>query len=123
MATLTYDTMNRLWTRTLPGGGGVQTFHYNATGTVADVTDFNGKKTTFGYDNMDRLSTRTPDVSFGEVAVSYTYWPDGQRKTMTDASGTTVCVRQSESAGKQGDTFGVGVHLRHGREPANGSVV
>jgi RHS repeat-associated protein len=88
-ATLTYDAMNRMSTRTLPGGGGVQTFHYKVTGTVADVTDFNGKKTTFDYDNMDRLTTRTPDVSFGELPVTYTYWPSGQRKTMTDASGTT----------------------------------
>jgi hypothetical protein len=38
--------LNRLKTRTLPGGGGVETSNYNLTGTLATVTDFNGKTTT-----------------------------------------------------------------------------
>jgi YD repeat-containing protein len=38
---------------------------------------------------MDRLVTRTPDASFGEAAVGFTYTPTGLRATMTDGSGTT----------------------------------
>jgi RHS repeat-associated protein len=73
-------------TRTLPGGGAVETLAYNLTGTLANVTDFNGKITTFSYDAMNRLLARTPT---GETAVSYTYTPTGQRQTMTDGSGST----------------------------------
>jgi RHS repeat-associated protein len=84
--TFTYDVLNRMKTRTLPGGGAVESLAYNLTGTLANVTDFNGKITTFSYDAMNRLITRTPT---GETAVSYTYTPTGQRQTMTDGSGST----------------------------------
>ena len=54
------------------------------------MIDFNNHKTTFTYDPlMDRLVTRTPAAAFNETPVTYTYYPNGQRKTMTDASGTT----------------------------------
>ncbi len=97
-STLTYDIMNRLKTRTIPGGGAVETFDYNPTGTIADVIDFKNKKTTFTYDpQMDRLLTRTPDPSFSEPAVSYTYYPNGQRWTMTDASGTTTYTYDNQN--------------------------
>jgi RHS repeat-associated protein len=88
-ATYTYDVVNRMKTRTLPGGGNAESFSYNLTGTTASVMDFNGKTTTFGYDKLDRLLMRTPDVSFGEAAVSFTYTSSGRRLTMTDGSGTT----------------------------------
>src|SRR5271157_133819 len=96
--TLTYDTMNRLKTRTIPGGGAVQTFDYNLTGTIADVIDFNGNKTTFTYDPlMDRLMTRTPAAVFNEQPVTYTYYPNGQRWQMTDASGTTTYTYDNQN--------------------------
>jgi RHS repeat-associated protein len=96
--TLTYDVMNRVKTRTIPGGGAVENFDYNLTGTVADVTDFNGNKTTFTYDPlMDRLVTRTPAAVFNEKPVTYTYWPNGQRETMTDASGTTTYTYDNQN--------------------------
>jgi RHS repeat-associated protein len=85
----TYDVMNRVWTRTLPGGGATETYTYNPTGTVFTVKDFNGKTTTFAYDHLNRLTTRTPDAWFAETAVNFTYTPTGQRLKMTDGSGAT----------------------------------
>ncbi len=87
--TYTYDLLNRLETRTLPGGGTAETYNYNPTGTVASVKDFNGKTTTFDYDAMDRLLARGPDASFAEPATTFTYYATGLRETMTDATGTT----------------------------------
>jgi RHS repeat-associated protein len=81
--------MNRVWTRTLPGGGATETYTYNPTGTVFTVKDFNGKTTTFAYDHLNRLTTRTPDAWFAETAVNFTYTPTGQRLKMTDGSGAT----------------------------------
>lgn len=52
--------------------------------------DFNGKTTTFAYDLLNRLLSRTPDPSFtGAVPESFTYTATGQRASMVDASGTT----------------------------------
>ncbi len=92
-----YDALSRLKTRTLPGGGTAQTFLYNASGTLAGVTDFNGKTTGYAYDAMDRLLSRTPDASFGEPAVTFGYNATGQRATMTDASGSTTYAYDNQS--------------------------
>jgi RHS repeat-associated protein len=54
------------------------------------LTHFNGKTTTYSYDTLNRLITRTPDPTLGETAVSFTYTPTGKRHTMIDASGTTT---------------------------------
>ncbi|MDQ3803118.1 MAG: hypothetical protein M3416_04615, partial [Acidobacteriota bacterium] len=53
-------------------------------------TDFRGKTTTYAYDATGRLLSKTPDPSLGEPAVTYTYTPTGERRTMTDATGTTA---------------------------------
>jgi ATP:cob(I)alamin adenosyltransferase len=58
VTTWTYDVMNRVQTRTLPGGGATETYTYNPAGTVFTVKDFNGKTTTFAYDKLNRLTTR-----------------------------------------------------------------
>jgi RHS repeat-associated protein len=39
---------------------------------------------------MRRLLSKTPDPSFSQLAVTFTYNVNGQRETMTDVSGTTV---------------------------------
>jgi YD repeat-containing protein len=56
---------------------------------MANVKDFNGKTTTYGYDSMDRVQTRTADGSFMEPAVGFTYTKTGKRLTMTDGNGVT----------------------------------
>jgi hypothetical protein len=55
------------------------------------IVDFNGRTTTFAYDGLNRLLSRTPDASFGENAISFSYTATGQRQSMTDASGLTTC--------------------------------
>jgi RHS repeat-associated protein len=77
--------------------GQVETYAYSTDGNLQSKTDFNGKMTTFAYDNMRRLMAKTPDASLSEPAVSYTYNDAGQRASMTDASGTTNYVYDSRN--------------------------
>jgi len=78
-------------TRQLPGQQ-VEPTAYNEDGTVNTHTDFNGRTTTYGYDNMNRLLTRTVSAISGVTAnnVSFTYTISGRRNTMTDVSGVTT---------------------------------
>jgi RHS repeat-associated protein len=60
---------------------------YDAAGEVTTRTDFAGRTTTYAYDEAGRVLSRSyPDQS----VVSFTYTPDGQRQTVTDARGTTT---------------------------------
>ncbi len=52
-------------------------------------TDFNGKTTTFQYDLLNRLLSKTPDPTLNQSTISFTYYPTGTRQTMLDATGTT----------------------------------
>jgi RHS repeat-associated protein len=82
----TYDTLNRLLTRTTPGEAPVS-FTYTATGKYLTSTAGDGT-VNYGYDSLDRLTTKaTP-----EGTLSYTYYPNGQVKTITssNANGTSV---------------------------------
>src|SRR5207248_9377557 len=54
------------------------------------ATDFNGKRTTYAYDAVNRLTSKTPDASLNEPVVNFTYTGTGKRATMVDASGTTI---------------------------------
>ena len=60
---------------------------YDNNGNLATVTHFNGIVTTYTYDTLNRLLSRTTP---GEAAVSFTYTATGKRHTMNDASGTTT---------------------------------
>jgi YD repeat-containing protein len=64
----------------------------NAVGNLAIRTDFNGKTTTYAYDSLNRLSSKTPDPSFSSSATSFTYTDIGKRLSMTDPSGSTICT-------------------------------
>lgn len=46
--------------------------------------------TTYAYDELNRLLTKTPDASLGETAVTYDYTVSGQCAAMQDASGETT---------------------------------
>ena len=84
-----YDNLGRRTTRTLPLGQSEQV-EYDEAGNARFRTDFNGRTTEFQYDEMNRPRFRIPDAAFvGEPTVEWTYWPDGQRKSMSDASGVT----------------------------------
>jgi RHS repeat-associated protein len=77
--------------------GQVETYSYATDGNLQSKTDFNGKMTTFAYDNMQRLMAKTPDASLNEPAVSFTYNDLGQRASMTDASGMTNYLYDSRN--------------------------
>jgi RHS repeat-associated protein len=54
---------------------------YDSFGDHNSVTDANGNTTTSTFDNLRRLQQSNGPIS--GVATSYTYYPDGQVKTMT----------------------------------------
>ena len=92
VTTYGYDKANRKTSRTLPLGM-TETFGYDVSGNVTSHTDFRGKTTTYGFDQRyptGRPTSKVPDPSLGEPTVSYTYYTNGPRQTMTDASGLTT---------------------------------
>jgi RHS repeat-associated protein/uncharacterized repeat protein (TIGR01451 family) len=84
-----YDPLSRAIKRVLPLGM-FESYTYDPVGNRVMRTDFGGKQTRYDYDSMNRLVKLTPDASLGEVTVSYTYNPAGQRASMIDESGTTL---------------------------------
>jgi RHS repeat-associated protein len=85
----TYDKLGRRSSRILPLGQ-TDSFTYYADGQQHTRTDLNGHITRHAYDDAGRLTTRTPDPYFAsEVPVTFTYWPNGRRKTMSDGTGAT----------------------------------
>jgi RHS repeat-associated protein len=63
---------------------------YNSAGNLVTKTDFNGKTTAYGYDQNNRLTSKTPDPSFSAPAITFAYTPTGQRQSMVDPSGTNT---------------------------------
>jgi YD repeat-containing protein len=71
--------------------GQFETFTYDAVGNMLTRRDFNGKTTTFVYDNRNRQLGRTPDASLtGQTLITFTYSNTSKRLTTTDASGLTT---------------------------------
>jgi RHS repeat-associated protein len=91
---LQYDQRGHLTARILPAGQ-AENFTYDLAGNLASHTDFIGKNTVYAYDSGNRLLTKTPDSSFHEPPVSYTYTTTGKRASMTDLSGTTTYAYDS----------------------------
>ena len=73
----------------LPGGA-TEEMDYDDTGNLETRTDFMGRVTTYAYDDLNRLLTRTYPAPFSSQNVSFTYSPTGRRKTATDSRGTTT---------------------------------
>jgi YD repeat-containing protein len=65
-----------------------------------------GKTTTFTYDTMRRLLSKTPDASLSQPTVSFTYNANGQRATMNDASGVTTYTYESNRLSSKQTPFG-----------------
>ena len=84
-----YDKLGRRVARTLPAGM-TETYSYDSAGNMITRQDFNGKHTNYAYDSLNRLLSKTPDTTFNAPNVTFTYNMTGQRKTMTDANGTTT---------------------------------
>ncbi|MES2460742.1 MAG: choice-of-anchor D domain-containing protein [Armatimonadota bacterium] len=74
-----YDINGRLTGRRLPLGQ-TESMVYRRDGRLQSKTDMNGRLTTFSY---DEATGRLLGRSGVNGSVSYTYWPDGSRKTAT----------------------------------------
>ena len=85
-----FNLLSQLTSKVLPDGSSTESRTYDAAGNLQTLTHFNGKTTTYAYDSLNRLITRTPDPTLSEPTVSFTYTPTGKRHTMTDGSGTTT---------------------------------
>jgi RHS repeat-associated protein len=69
-----------------------ETLTYDLAGELTQRKDFLQRTTTYAYDAMGRLKSRTyPDNS----GVSFTYTPDGRTATVTDARGVTTYAYDS----------------------------
>jgi YD repeat-containing protein len=86
-----YNGLHQRIKQTLPINTIAANSTYDPDGNLSTFIDFNGKTTTYSYDALNRLQTIAPDASLtGQTPIGFTYYPTGQRKTMTDASGTTT---------------------------------
>jgi len=95
-----YDNRGRLVSKMLPLNQ-TDGRSYDTLGRLSTLTDFNGKVTAFGYDPLSgRLLSKTAYASFTDYqnnaptgeSVSFTYLPDGTRRTATrtTAGGASV---------------------------------
>ena len=82
-----YDAKDQLIQTRRPGGK-TTSATYDPAGAVKTTTDPSGVQTTYTYDDAGRLVSKSLGTAADDV--TYTYWPNGQRKTMTDATGTTT---------------------------------
>jgi len=87
-----FDVLSEPVKKALPDNTLYETRAYDADGNLYQLTHFNGVTTTYAYDALNRLLSRTTP---GETTVSFTYTPNGQRATMTDASGQTTYTYDS----------------------------
>jgi YD repeat-containing protein len=95
--TLTYDGHGRMKTRQYPIEGANTTWNYNADDSLQMVIDPRGVITNFDYDSrglLHKISYDLPDPNPtsipGTADVTYTYDALGNRKQMTDGTGTTT---------------------------------
>ena len=64
----------------------VESYTYNADGSLASQTDRNGIVTRYTYDAHGRLTSK----AVGEIAMEYTYDKNGNQLTITDQTGKTT---------------------------------
>ncbi len=64
----------------------VESYTYNADGSLAAKTDRNGIVTSYTYDTHGRLISK----AVGEITIEYTYDKNGNQLTITDQTGKTI---------------------------------
>ncbi|PWV97892.1 RHS repeat-associated protein [Paenibacillus cellulosilyticus] len=79
-----YDELGRLIKQAGPDGKTDKTF-YDGNGNVIQTTDLKGQTFNYVYNARNWLMSKQSPNS----TISYTYFADGDRKTMTDGTGTT----------------------------------
>jgi YD repeat-containing protein len=90
-----FDLAYEMTSKTLPDGSSTESLSYDNNGNLSSLTHFSGTTTTYTYDPLNRLLSKIPDPSLSETTESFTYWPDGKRHTMNDASGQTTYTYDS----------------------------
>lgn len=85
LTTFTYDLMNRMTSTTYPGQTTPVQFHYDYRGRRDSVTDQNSNKTTYTYDDADRLVAVTDAQTPTPGATQYGYDNENNLRTITDA--------------------------------------
>jgi len=105
-----YDDAGVLTSETQPGGM-TTSYTYDAAGRIHTVTTPDGVVATRTYDDGGRLT----NVNYPGTAddVSYTYFANGSRHTMTDGTGTTTYAYNANAAltsvqNGNGQTIGYG---------------
>ncbi len=106
-----YDNLERLQTVSYPTTGNPAiTYAYNADDTISSVTDATGTHT-FTYLSNGWLQSVSHDYSVSGLTalqeMSYTYFPDGLRKSMTWKSGGSVVGTWTNSYDPGGRLTGV----------------
>lgn len=89
-STYTYNSRKEL-TKVAPVSGsslGARSFTYDVWGRTATAANGAGTTATYTYDALDRVLSITH--SDGKANTAWTYAPDGQVATRTDANGTTT---------------------------------
>ena len=89
----TSDLLGRPTSITFPDGTHSLSATYDGDSNLLTLTKANGTSSPtahFVYDSLNRLTSETPDPSYGEPAATYTYTANGLLSTMTDGSGTTT---------------------------------
>jgi RHS repeat-associated protein len=81
-----FDVLSEPVQKTLPDQTVTESRNYDTAGNLVSLTHFNQVTTTYAYDQLNRLLSRSTP---GEATVSFTYTATGKRQTMIDASGTT----------------------------------
>ena len=81
-----YDELGRMIETTLPLGM-KNRYIYNRFNQIESYTDFNGQITKWEYDNEQRLKDKKYDDDTQET---YTYYPSGRVKTVTNQNGTVA---------------------------------
>ena len=79
--------MGRITATVRPLGQRSET-EYDAVGRITQTTDFNGEVITYGYNDLNQLTSKTL-VNDG-VTIDYSYSDGGRRESVIDTRGTTL---------------------------------
>ncbi|GAA4149978.1 hypothetical protein GCM10023068_28050 [Leifsonia shinshuensis] len=106
----TYDDAGLLSTKTEPGAM-TTSYSYDGAGRIRTVTTPDGVVSTRSYDDAGRLTGIDYPGTGNDI--TYTYFPNGTRHTMTDATGTTTYAYNADAAmisveNGNGQTLGYG---------------
>jgi RHS repeat-associated protein len=117
--TYTYTPLGQLASAKNPLSN-TTSYSYDPAGNLATLTDPEGRITTYGYDPANRLTS----VSYSDGTthgVGYSYYANGQIKTMTDQTGTSSYTYNAVDQ-LTGETNGSGQQMSYGYDLAGNTT-